>query len=140
MKKLILFAKVIEIMEKYVPNLNHSMLIAQLNYAYEDKIEFENGIRYVTLEDDNMCSEGLDDGYIAHYHSDMDLTTIWEYDFCGCGYKLDELDEEVRDSYLGVVDLKEGKYLRFNGNGESHEYGSKNPPIADPNWELWVNH
>jgi hypothetical protein len=133
-----LIAKATKVMGQYIPNFNKSMFEEFLNYSMESLRSTKN-IRYISLEDENMCSEGLVDEYVAHFHSPKEYITIWEEDCYDCGLNPEDLDENSRKSYSGLIDLKDEKYLRFNGHGKFHEYGAKKPPVEDPNWKLWTN-
>jgi hypothetical protein len=62
---------------------------------------------------------------------------VWEDDFLGCGYNIDELDNETRDGYLGLLDLAEGKYLRLNGHGDFYELGDAGAPDDPIDWSQW---
>ncbi len=73
--------------------------------------------------------------YVAHFHSDNDLVTLWEDDFFAGGYNLDELDDEeegLREAYIAFIDLLNEKYIRVNGYGDEIEFGSENPADEHP--------
>lgn len=129
----------ISVIKKYVPGLSEEKFSRFLKESLEhSNIEFSE-IRYVTLEDYNMCSYP-EDFYVAHFHSDNDLVTIWEDDFFAGGYNLDELDDEeegLREAYIAFIDLLDEKYIRVNGFGDEIEYGSKNPTDEHPDWKGW---
>jgi hypothetical protein len=128
--------KIFETLKKYIPSLSEAKFTCFLNESLENEnIEFSE-IRFVTLEDYNMCSYP-EDFYVAHFHTDNDLVTIWEDDFLACGYNPDELDDEVRESYIGFLDLVDNKYIRVNGQGNVIEYGSENPVDEYPDWSAW---
>lgn len=142
--------KTILVLQKYVPNLNGEKFTQFMNHCLLGDPEMDdifgkqepiklNNIRYVTLEDDNMCSFP-EDFYVANFHEDNDTVIIWEDDYYACGYKSDELDDEdegLRDGYLGFIDLVQEKYLRINGYGHEIEYGTENPEVPHPDWTSW---
>jgi len=134
-----LIQKTSAVLKKYVPNLNELKFQKFLIESLEnDNINFLE-IRFVTLEDYNMCSDP-EDFYTAHFHTDNDLVTIWEDDFLASGYNLDELDDEdegLRETYIGFIDLFNEKYIRVNGYGDEIEYGSENPADEHPDWKGW---
>lgn len=127
---------IILVLKKYLPGLPEEKFTQFMVECIAGKGEFEN-IRYVTLEDYNMCtdSEGF---YTAHFHEDNDLLFIWEDDFYSCGYTPDELEEDgARNTYIGFIYLKDKKYIRVNGYGDEIEYGSDNPADEHPDWKEW---
>lgn len=127
------------VLKKYVPNLNTVKFIHFLNECLTDtKLDF-NEVRYVTLEDTNLCND-VNTFYVAHFHQDKDLLSIWEKDFYDCGYSEDELDDEeegIRETYTGFIDLMDQKYIRVNGFENQIEYGSDNPADEHPDWKGW---
>jgi hypothetical protein len=129
----------ISVIKKYVPELSEEKFTGFLKESLENEnIEFSE-IRYVTLEDYNMCSYP-EDFYVAHFHSDNDLVTLWEDDFFAGGYNLDELDDEeegLREAYIAFIDLLNEKYIRVNGYGDEIEFGSENPADEHPDWKGW---
>jgi hypothetical protein len=138
------------VLQKYVPNLNEVKFNQFMNSCLFGDPELDdsfgeqepvklNNIRYVTLEDDNMCSFP-EDFYLAHFHEDNDTVMIWEDDYYAAGYNQDELDDEeegLRDGFIGFIDLIEKKYLRINGYGMVIEYGTENPEVPYPDWNSW---
>jgi len=130
--------KITSVLKKYVPNLNTVKFINFLNKCHTDSNLNFNEVRYVTLEDTNMCNEP-DSFYVAHFHQDEDLLLIWENDFYACGYSEDELnaEEETRDTYIGFLDLLDQKYICVNGHGESIEYNREVGPGAFIDWSSW---
>ena len=127
------------VLKKYLVEINEQKFRAFLLESLEfNALNFEH-IRYVTLEDSNMC-EFSEDFYVAHFHEDNELIAIWEDDYYASGYNQDELDDEeegLRDGFIGFLDLVEKKYLRVNGCGKVIEYGSENPMIVHPDWSSW---
>lgn len=130
---------IIFVIKKYVPGLVVEKFSGFLKESLEHtNIEFSE-IRFVTLEDDNMCSYPTD-FYVAHFHLDNGILQIWEDDFFSAGYTLDELDNEAegtRETYIGFLDLADQKYIRINGHGNKIEYGSENPSDEHPDWKAW---
>lgn len=142
--------KTILVLRKYVPDLKDEKFTQFMTecidgdpeleeiFGKKEPINFEN-IRYVTLEDYNMCCDP-NGFYVAHFHEDNDVLYIWEDDFYACGYNPDELDDEeegLREGYIGFIDLAKQKYLRINGYGDEIEFGSDNPADEHPNWQGW---
>jgi hypothetical protein len=116
-----------KIMSRYIPNLNRKLFTAFINHGKENIKEKDLGkIRYVLFEDENVSedSEGSSENeYPCHYREDEDKIKIWEKEFIGCGYELDELDEELReDTFFGLIDLDLKKYTRVNGFGKEIEF------------------
>ena len=131
--------KTISVIKKYVPHLSEEKFTSFLNESLEHETIKFSEIRYVTLEDYNMCSYP-EDFYVAHFHSDNDLVTLWEDDFFAGGYNLDELDDEeegLREAYIAFIDLLNEKYIRVNGYGDEIEFGSENPADEHPDWKGW---
>ena len=74
------------------------------------------------------------------FYEDNDLVSIWEDDYYASGYNADELDDEeegLRAGFIGFLDIFDQKYIRFNGYGDSVEFGCKNPAIDHPDWSSW---
>jgi hypothetical protein len=131
--------KTSSVIKKYIPSLSEEKFTSFLKESLEPVTINFSEIRYVTLEDYNMCSYP-EDFYVAHFHSDNDLVTIWEDDFFAGGYNLDELDDEaegIRETYIAFIDLLDQKYIRINGFGDQIEYGSENPTDEHPDWKGW---
>lgn len=110
-----------------------------------DGFKFSAETRFIMFEDHNVSSEGPSimrveqnrTGYTAHFREDKSLIEVWEEDYFDCGYNIDELVNETRDGYLGLLDLVEGKYLRVNGHGDTYEFGDPNAPDEPIDWSLW---
>lgn len=104
--------------------------------------------RYLVMEDYNMSNEynEFDFSYF-NFSEDMDLIFAWENCFSN-DYDLysSDLSEEnsIRDNFIGIIDLKLGKYYRVNGYGDYYEY-DEFPPInrlgeleVTPKWDAWL--
>ena len=124
-----------KIMADVIPNLNTDMLHEHLSFS-SDGIDLEK-VCLISLEDINMCEEGLVDEYPASFHTESDYQLAWEDNYLGCGMKMDELDE-CRDGYLGIIDLNKGIYARVNGNADYYTYGDSTSGVEDPSWKLWM--
>jgi len=124
-----------KIMADVIPNLNTDMLHEHLSFS-SDGIDLEK-VCLISLEDINMCEEGLVDEYPASFHTESDYQLAWEDNYLGCGMKMDELDE-CRDGYLGIIDLNKGIYARVNGNADYYTFGDSTFGVEDPSWKLWM--
>ena len=122
-------------MAETIPNFNANMLKEHLAFS-SDGNDLEK-VCLISIEDINMCEEGLVDEYPASFHTESDYTLAWEDNYLGCGMKMDELDE-CRENYLGIIDLNTGIYLRANGNADFHNYRDSTSGVEDPNWNLWI--
>jgi hypothetical protein len=130
-----IISKACHIMAETIPNFNANMFMEHLEFS--SKGNHLEKVCLISIEDINMCEEGLVDEYPASFHTESDYTLAWEDNYLGCGMKMDELDE-CRDSYLGIIDLNKGVYVRANGNADSHNYGDSTSGVEDPNWNLWI--
>lgn len=135
---------VISVMKKYVPELSQEKFGQFLKMSIDDmKLEL-NTIRYVSLEDYNLCSESVQDQlsqkhfYPAHFYEGGDLLSLWENE-CYEPYMEDDEEEEdeARESYLAFIDLIDKKYIRVNGHGVEIEFGADNPAEEHPDWSNW---
>lgn len=131
--------KAISVLRAYVPTLDTKKMEGFLLESLEFNATSYDKIRYVTLEDENMCMDP-EEFYAAHFHEDNDLVSIWEDDYYASGYNADELDDEeegLRAGFIGFLDIFDQKYIRFNGYGDSVEFGSNNSTVDYPDWSSW---
>lgn len=122
-------------MAETIPNFNANMFMEHLEFS--SKGNHLEKVCLISIEDINMCEEGLVDEYPASFHTESDYTLAWEDNYLGCGMKMDELDE-CRDGYLGIIDLNKGIYVRANGHADAHTYGDSTSGVEDPSWNLWT--
>jgi hypothetical protein len=130
-----IITKACHIMAETIPNFNANMFMEHLEFS--SKGNHLEKVCLISIEDINMCEEGLVDEYPASFHTESDYTLAWEDNYLGCGMKMDELDE-CRDGYLGIIDLNKGIYVRANGHADAHTYGDSTSGVEDPSWNLWT--
>jgi hypothetical protein len=130
-----IISRACQIMAETIPHFNTTMLKKHLAFSSGGN-DLEK-VCLISLEDINMCEEGLVDEYPASFHTESDYQMAWEDNYLGCGMKMDELDE-CRDGYLGIIDLNKGIYVRVNGNADYYTYGDSTSGVEDPSWKLWM--
>jgi hypothetical protein len=140
--------KIIPIFQKYIDNLDELKFTSFLEASLKHESDFIPW-RYLVFEDYNLSQKfSLD--YPAHFQEDMEMISAWENDWYDAGFSIYDLgseddsdDEDLRDAFLGIIDLKKNKYFRMNGYGQVYEYG-EDPPLLyggrqekTPNWVDW---
>ncbi len=123
----------------WVYSCTHIMSPELSSYRRLSDIPFNpwKDVRYLFFDDDAMqCVEENElAGYPGFFYSDHPLKDLYR-DFLGNEY-IEQLTEKgltPEDVYIGVIDLKEGVYLRVNGEGHSYPYQPDNLREGDPEW------
>jgi hypothetical protein len=139
------FSRVIEILDKTIGNIDVLKFAEWLEKSTSYGGTKERGdnefnpwnVRYLFFEDSNMSEDTRNaEYYTGHFFPEGDLKKWWRSFVTSDGTSLEE-DEDIYDSFHGIIDLVEGKYFRMNGNGKQYDYNPQKIKNGDPTWKDW---
>lgn len=124
-----------EKLKLWLQNTEDSVISDAVYFIFEDNRLADS---YHEDEEDLAAASG-------YFHPEGDLNEYWKWLYTSDGSDLDsgyDGDDDPRDCYFGVIDLKAMSYCRLNGYGDYYPYDSNkidaHKQQLNPDFSDWI--